>query len=203
MRTIITFMLALNLLWLGGCATLMSKTSGDDSSANIALTDSSHLQLSPSPASLTGRGFLSLVKGKHQQQDYQLLVQVELSQDRIVMVGTTVNGMELFELLWFPDRPYQLKQSTLAKEIKVAYLLADFQLVHWPVASLNQYLQGALVIESPDGKKRVIKQGKQPLITIQYQTKALNQSKAHSDVTVQNHHRQYTVSIKTLEKWTF
>jgi hypothetical protein len=175
------------MLLLSGCTTTAIKQPGV-----VALTESSHYQLAKPPANMVGQGFLSLVKGQQGEEDYELLVQVEINPDSLVMVGTTVNGIELFELVWYENKPYSLKQSMLAKSIEVEYLLADFQLVHWPLALLNSQLTGAQVNQNQ--QKRVVKQGEKTIIDIHFNK---------DSIAVKNLARDYQLTISIVEKWTF
>ncbi|NQZ08540.1 MAG: DUF3261 domain-containing protein [Algicola sp.] len=197
MRTVaqhgMTLLLLLLLLLLSSCA---SNLSGPTTQPNaVALSDNSQYTLAKTPASMVGQGYLSLVTGGYEDSSYELLVQVELNRDNIVMVGTTVNGIELFELVWFDHKPWQLKQSPLAKTIKPEYLLADFQLVHWPLPSINEHLKGAKMTQNETNavRERVVKQGEQPIITITSQAQ---------QTTFEQHSRRYRLNIKILETWT-
>ncbi len=183
----------LTLLLLCSCASNSQRAAIQPNA--VALTKNSQYTLAKTPASLVGKGYLSHIKGTHNDNEYELLVQVELNVDNIVMVGTTVSGLELFELVWFDHKPWQLKQSPLAKAIKPQYLLADFQLVHWPIKSINAHLTGAQMTQSglEPAVKRVVIQSKQPIITINAQAQ---------QTTFENHSRGYRLTIKTLEEWT-
>ncbi|MCJ8272090.1 MAG: DUF3261 domain-containing protein [Psychrosphaera sp.] len=194
MRTVTHYWLAvLTLLLLSGCASNSPRPAPQ--SNTVALTDNSQYTLAKTPANLIGQGYLSHIKGSHNDNDYELLVQVELNKNNIVMVGTTVSGLELFELVWFDHKPWQLKQSSLAKAIKPEYLLADFQLVHWPLPSINEHLKGAKMTQNETNalRERVVKQGQQPIITITSQAQ---------QTTFEQHSRGYRLNIKILEKWT-
>lgn len=172
-------------LLLSGC---MSRAIVD--STLVSLSQHSHYQLSPPPASMVGQGFLTLVKGRHQQNDYELLIQVELHADSMVMVGTTTTGMSLFEVVWHQHQPAQLQQSMLAKDIEVNYLLADFQLVHWPLALINQQLRNATVEGAAD--QRLIQHQQQKIIEIDYQPTIINFT---------HHLRDYQLTLTILQQW--
>jgi hypothetical protein len=117
-------------------------------------------------------------------------MQVELSQDKIVMVGTTTSGAQLFELQWMDNQPYRLTKSPLGKDIEVKYLLADFQLVHWPKDLLLNYLTGVDIVDK-DNTRTLSRAGK-PVILIEHQD---------GFIAFEHLERRYRLTIKVLEQW--
>ncbi|MFT4927639.1 MAG: hypothetical protein ACI8WB_003752 [Phenylobacterium sp.] len=197
-QSLFSLLLSLMLLslLLAGCAvTPKARLS------TVALSEHASYQLTAAPASLVGQGFLTLVKGRHGDNDYEFIVQVELNKNSIVMVGTTANGVSLFELVWYQDKPFELNQSILAKGIEVEYMLADFQLVHWPMAVINQQLRGA-TINGYDSHRVVSVSGGDNLSHGENGKKIIDIDYQPSVTSFAHHLRDYQLSITTLEKWS-
>lgn len=175
---------------LHGCASQPKQVTKDEPTAGVLVADNSELKLSSPPKALQGHGFQTLVRGRHGDSRYEMLMQVEMGVDNIVMNGSTTSGAQLFEMLWFDKAPYRLTKSPMAKDIEVKYLLADFQLVHWPKEKLLNHLTGVDIIDK-DNTRTIIRNGK-PVVLIEHQQEF---------IAFEHLERRYRLTIKVLDKW--
>jgi len=203
--------LLISLAVLTSCSTITRHNNNQ-----VMLGEGVSLTLTPAPSSLLNVGFLTQVNGTAGNIDnknngvkestvnhYEMLMQTEISTAVLTMVGMTANGLELFQLQWQAEQPIVVNRSAMASKIKVEYLLADFQLVHWPIDRLNQQLKGAIVSEQlgPQARRqtRQIRADGQTIISIEYHYEP--DVRTPSKISLTNHLRHYQFSLKTLDKW--
>lgn len=181
-------------LLMQGCASAPEKPQAPARISQVEIADGIALNLTSPPTKQQGQGMQTLIKGRHGQSRYEMLMQIELNPNNIAINATTTSGVQLFEMLWFENAPHRLSRSPLAKDIEVQYLLADFQLAHWPKEQLLAALDSAKIkvtIEDKDRARTVYRNG-EPVILIEYQT---------DFIAFEHLERRYRLTIKPLEKW--
>lgn len=158
------------------------------------------LRLSLAPESLGRPLRLSQVlKAEVAGQDRTFRFQVEVTAERLVMVGLTHMGMPLFSLT---QDAGGLRVETPAGgpfPFDPRYLLADFQLTFWPVPVLRPAL-GALglrIEEKPDGLgRRVIGGDAKLLVDIAYPPHGISAG----EIVLAHHDHPYRLRIVTLQE---
>jgi hypothetical protein len=173
---------ALLLLALAGCATPPPATA-----------PAGPVIAPPLPPASLGRELArsELVTGDYGERSYRMRVELEVTAERLVVVGLSLAGVPLFTL--------EQTAAGLAVDSRVgdrlpfdpAYMLSDLQLVHWPADVLARALtERGLQLELPAGQRRVIDRDGRPLIEI-----------AYGDVTTLRHlDRHYRLRIETIAR---
>lgn len=131
-----------------------------------------------------------LLTAAFQNKSHQMLVTTEYKQDTLVMVAVSTQGIPLFELA-LDSQGNVVSKKYVPLEIKPEYILSDIQLVHLPVSKLTHNLVGANVEERSysAGKRRVIEQHGQAIISIDYQKKS---------ISFEHHQRDYKLVIEAI-----
>lgn len=97
--------------------------------------------LQPIPEELVNTGIQALFNVKQRGKSNQFLMQVEMTESSLLISGMTVEGLSLFTLNWNADI------GTLQFDKKIAIepmrVLAEIQLVLWPVLDVSNGLKGA------------------------------------------------------------
>jgi hypothetical protein len=123
-----------------------------------------------------------------------LLCVLELDSRRIAMAGLTQDGMSLFNLS-YDGKTLAADKNPLAPETLVPELIvADLQLVYWPLESVRQQLPNGLKLEAGPGFRRLSENGK-PRVEIHYLSAGGDWPKAAELVNLQYHYR---LTIQTL-----
>lgn len=155
-----------------------------------------HLTLPPKDKVATTQSHLVAISlGK---QQHQFIAQVEYTQDKLVMVGVSPQGLPLFDFTWQYPTLLKINQYIPLPDFDVSYVVADMQLCHWPVTALRSAIEGKnITIEqeavAEDEKliwRRVIKKNGQDLIIIE---------KRINGYYLNNLQRKYQVSLTNLE----
>jgi hypothetical protein len=144
------------------------------------------------------RNFAALQRwrGYFGQRTLELLMQLEIDQHRIAIVGMTPMGNRLFALIYQNGKLSYEPEAQFNSALRPEYLLADLQLCLWPTQVLQQHLSGSnmkLVESQP--KMRDIQRHNQTIIRIQY-TKTLPQVET---ITFQHLERAYRFELHTLQ----
>ena len=177
------------LLVIAGCARLAPPTS-----------DHTRPLLDPllPPASL-GRQLArsELVTGDDGDRTYSMRVELEVTPERLVVVGLSRLGMPLFTIEHTSAGIGV--QSSVGGEppFDPAHLLSDLQLVHWPRGVLEEALaaRGLRLLERPgEGVRRVLDRDGQMLVEIVHCP-----ASADPDLTTVHHFdRPYRLRIETI-----
>lgn len=145
--------------------------------------------LQPIPENLVNTGIQSLFTVKQQGKENQFLMQVEMTQSRLLVSGMTVEGLSLFTLEWHTILGALSYDKKIA--IEPLRILAELQLVLWPLAEISQGLER--------GKLKVITQSHREIKSaneIVYQIK--QQANISHLVNLKQH---YSIAIEELERW--
>ncbi len=145
--------------------------------------------LQPIPNKLINTGIQALFTVKQQGKKNQFLMQVEMTQSQLLISGMTVEGLSLFTFDW------QTQLGTLNYDKKIAIeplrVLAELQLVLWPLADIAQGLEGA--------EMKVITKRHREISSAQgiiYQIK--QQANISHLINLKQH---YSITIAELERW--
>lgn len=183
---------------ISACATRM------DNVHRIMLDDNIAYVLQPIPENLINTGIQALftlnqfkekplkvkqLNVNQQNTEKQFLMQVEMTQSHLLVSGMTIEGLSLFTLDW------NTELNTLSFDKKIAIeplrVLAELQLVLWPLADISQGLEQA--------KMTVITKNHRDISStneIVYQIK--QQANISHLVNLKQH---YSIVIEELERW--
>lgn len=156
----------------------------------VSLGSQSSLQLSDAPPELIGQQWQQILTFEREGQQQQLLTQLQITAAQgLHLVAMSAQGITLFELTQQGSGGYQVKHFLPVPEINANYILADIQLVHWPLLQLKKHLVNANIIATPtaQGMVRVVTQNNEKLISIDYQAQKTQ---------LINHQRGYSLSFK-------
>ena len=207
------------LLSLVVIAVLLSACSSySKRSTNKLSTDKLSVQISEhhafkllSPKSLNKQLSLTqLVEIRFNNQNHELMMQIEISVDKIVVVGLSAEGARLFSLIYDGNSIINDGYSDIIKSLKAEYLLADLQLSLWPFDSVNAQFQRTNqcekvvksnntstceVRESDDHLNRQVLVNNEVLVNIDYQ----NETHYKGALTIVNKQRGYQLTITSLQ----
>lgn len=179
-----------SILLLCVAFTLSSCATRSTNVHRIMLSDDVSYILQPIPESLVNTGILALFKVEQQGKVNAFLMQVEMTQSNLLISGMTVEGLSLFSLDW------NTTLATLNVDKKIAIeplrVLAELQLVLWPLTEISQGLeQTTLTINSAGDREISSADG------IIYR---ISQQANISQLI--NHRQNYSITIEDLEHWT-
>lgn len=155
---------------------------------SVQLDDNITYVLQPIPKALVNTGILASFTVNQQGKEEQLLMQVEMSQTRLLLSGMTVEGLSLFSLDW------QSSLGTLSVDKKIAIepqrILAELQLALWPESLIAKGLkQGEFSVNK---EQRMLS----ALGEVIYQITANDGSSL-----VMNIKQDYSVAVEEIERW--
>jgi hypothetical protein len=112
------------------------------------------------PASL-GRELArsAVVTGEYRDRTYSMRVEVEVTPERLVVVGMSHMGVPLFTLEQTSAGVRVQSNARGGPPLDPAHLLSDLQLVHWPAHALEDALasRGLRLLDRPsEGVRRVV-----------------------------------------------
>jgi hypothetical protein len=125
----------------------------------------------PLPPASLGRELSAseLVTAEHGGRSYRMRVELEVTAERLVVVGLSITGVPLFTL---EQTAAGLNVESPAGDrlpFDPAYMLSDLQLVHWPADVLAQALAArGLELAAEPGARRVLDRAGRPLVEIAY-----------------------------------
>jgi hypothetical protein len=112
-----------------------------------------------------------VVTGEYGNRSYSMRVELEVTPERLVVVGISHLGVPLFTLEQTAADLTVQSNAHGPLPFDPAYMLSDLQLVHWPAGVLADALaaQGLRLEDRPgDGLRRVVDQRGQSLTEIVY-----------------------------------
>ena len=177
-----------SVLIISACATRV------DNVHRIELDDNIAYVLQPIPENLINTGIQALftvkqLKVKQHATEKQFLMQVEMTQSHLLASGMTIEGLSLFTLDW------NTKLNTLSYDKKIAIeplrVLAELQLVLWPIADISQGLEQA--------KMTVITKNHREISSA---NEVVYQIKQQANIShLVNLKQNYSITIEELERW--
>lgn len=162
-RAIIGILFAVGLL-LAGCSTITRP----DQQVNITAEGS--LTLVPVPPALYGKQITQLLRARYGSDSYELIMQLEFAREQLSVIAMSVEGLPVFEQVYHADGRLITHQFLAGAGPEPSYILADIQLVHWPLQQLQYAIHGAELSEqsSLGTTTRIVSEGEEPIIVIVY-----------------------------------
>lgn len=118
----------------------------------MAISSQAQYCLAPTINALHTHNEISLsqmISMRHGQDDHELLTQLELTTQRMTLVGLAPLGQALFTLV-YDGHTLQSEQSRLLGDtFNAEYLMAIMQLIYWPTEQINQHLTDAQLRVTP------------------------------------------------------
>ncbi|WP_199609011.1 DUF3261 domain-containing protein [Flocculibacter collagenilyticus] len=160
------------LILITGCA---SKIPTNTQSVSVASDVNLSLSM-PQMSQLTSlkESQQQLITFKSNNHNRSILVNTEYDLSGIKMVAMSPQGIPLFSLNFIKEQQIQLQRYIPLDDLRPEYIMADFQLVHWPVELLNKHLNGGKIEEKHNGNERVIIQDSKTVIRIKYNKHHIN-----------------------------
>lgn len=165
-----------------------------DNAHRIMLDDNITYVLQPIPENLINTGIQALftvkqLKIKQQGKENQFLMQVEMTQSHLLISGMTVEGLSLFSLDW------NTALNTLSYDNKIAIeplrILAELQLVLWPLTDISQGLEHA--------KMKLITENYREISSV---NNLVYQIKQQANISrLINLKQNYSIAIEELDRW--
>ncbi|MCT8988573.1 DUF3261 domain-containing protein [Shewanella phaeophyticola] len=155
----------------------------------MAITSQAQYCLAPTVNALSAQSDISLsqmISMSHGQDNHELMTQLELSSQRMTLVGLAPLGQALFTLVYDGDTLQSEQSRLLGETFNAEYLMAIMQLIYWPTEQINQHLTDAQLRVTPCEnalcKQLIDADGEQ--ITINYSE--LNPWQAKISVTIKS-----------------
>jgi hypothetical protein len=184
------FLILLPLLIISGCASLPS---APKNYAYITRTTKFNLlALNDLNKSITLNQSMT---GKYGKKNYNLNLVSQITPGNIKIAGLTEFGTRIFAID-YDNTSIKFEPSQLVKEtlnIRPEYILADMQLVYWPLEALKKNLTGDVAI-TENNRKRVVSVAGKPVIQITYS----DNDKWKSIINYTHLERSYEYTIKNL-----
>ena len=192
-RRLIVFFLP---LVLNGCA-LTEKFSGPVSRtpAEAKTTAQGQPELMPlAPPLGPSRRIVQQLTAVWPGRQETLLCVLELDSRRMAMAGLTGDGLSLFDLSYDGTTLQSDKNPLLPESVAPELIIADLQLVYWPVAALQKMLPRPWRLEA-DSHHRRLYFNEEPRVDVHYLAPDAIWPKA---VELVNHRYNYRLQIKTI-----
>ena len=183
----ITLSVVLMMMVLSACTSLRVHDQG-----TVYLAKGVTMSLSSVAETLQGQHLVQLLQFEVDGKVNELIVQLEFKQREMSMVAMTTTGLPVFEQTFRDDGQHELHSYIALPQVKPEYVIADIQLVHWPIRLLQQSIRGAHISETLVGneRQRVLLVDGQPIIEIR---------KSLEKTTFVNLERKYKIEISSLD----
>ncbi len=126
-------------LYLLSCNTLKLQSN------QVKLSEQASYFIQAVPDELVGHTSLQKLQVAEQDNQHEFLLQTELAEDSIQMVGFSLSGIELFQLTWRQNDEVVVSKMS---DIPAQQLLAYYQLCNWPLVDIKNGLIGIDVLLS-------------------------------------------------------
>ncbi|WP_157884328.1 DUF3261 domain-containing protein [Paraglaciecola hydrolytica] len=141
--------LVLLMLLITACSSI------NHSNTAIPLDQYSQYYLQKIPTALHNQASLQKLTITSAQGKHELLLQTELRENTISMVGLSPAGLVLFNMRWSVEAGLTVESKVALNELKPEIMLAFYQLAVWPLTDIQAGLSGLKVSLSPsDNRKR-------------------------------------------------
>lgn len=177
------------LLGLAGC-TLIST----HSVKTVDIGRNIHLSLTNPPNSLHEQERLQLITFEFEGEAQSLLLATTFRKDGVGLVAMSLQSIPLFELTFSEGKPLEVQQYMPLSFIEPRYIVADLQMVHWPLDVLNHSVSGAVfhIEKQENGQKlRKLAQDGSDVVTVAVSEKG---------IAFTHHQRGYNFNIINLEE---
>lgn len=177
------------LLLLGGCVTVKQA----QPSRYVAFAPEFGLQLSAPASELYAKQWQKRMYVTRSQRSKTLLSQLAIdATGKINLAVMTAVGLPVVTLSFDDADGLQARQFVDLEGLNPSYILADIQLIHWPISQLNERLRGAVVTEHLEGAVRIrqLRHNQQVMIEIHYNEK---------NIILTNHLREYEIRFEEVQ----
>jgi hypothetical protein len=130
---------------------------------------------------------LQLVTVTRENQQQSLLLQSELQGEQLNLAALTPQGISLFSMALLKDGSYTLEKHIPGLALYPSHMLADMQLASWPIKSIKNGLEGAVL--KNEKTRRVVADEKGQLIVISF---------SDNKTTLTHLRRHYTITIEEI-----
>jgi len=126
-------------------------------------------------------------------------VEVEVSSDRLVMVGVSHIGVPLFQLELDSDGLHSKAFNGASLPFDPRYILSDFQLAYWPLNLVEQNLtqQGYILVRGLEATSRYVYDAEHDLVA---SVELLKDGARTGYLVIQHHDLPYELLIRTLDR---
>ncbi|MFY8275197.1 DUF3261 domain-containing protein [Pseudoalteromonas sp. SSDWG2] len=125
-------------------------------SDTVMFTQGVGLELSAAQSSLYSSHWQKRMFVMRQGQERALLSQLEIDATGAVKLGLMTSvGLPVLTLNYSQKHGLRAKEYVSLQGLDAQYILADIQLVHWPITQVQEYVRGAHVTQSDNGNVRV------------------------------------------------
>ncbi|MGI2172943.1 DUF3261 domain-containing protein [Shewanella ulleungensis] len=118
----------------------------------MAITSQAQYCLAPTINALKAQSEITqsqMISMSHGQDNHEILTQLELTPQRMTLVGLAPLGQALFTLVYDGHTLQSEQSSLLGDTFNAEYLMAIMQLIYWPTEQVNQQLTAAQLLATP------------------------------------------------------
>jgi len=187
------------LLVLSACAAFDFSPDSTASNNTLDIADGVGFSLLPPVVGQVSESVLQSVKAAVGNETHDLLVQIESTEQYLVMVVLTPTGNRLATVKLENGTVSSEQLPVLPDAFQAGQLLAAYQLSLWPLDNLNKALQGqgVSISERPiPSVKRILAVAGVPVIAIEFGSNEQGQSQ----ILYRHLQWQYQIAITTLER---
>ncbi len=140
------------------------------------------------------RRILQQINAFWSDREESLLAVLELDKQHIAMAGLSNDGLSLFNITYDGKTVMSDKSPLLPETVKPEFMLADLQLVYWPVPMLQKILPVGWCLETQVNKRLLYINDKKQA-EINYLSPETDWPKVVELVNFQYHYRLYIKSL--------
>lgn len=190
LRVFLYMIFALNL---SACVSISNK----NLEKTVSISNETFIYLNfyswPSNLILTQRMFV-----ERQNETHELLIQTEITDNKLVMVGLTPNGLDLFSITWRKHGQIEYKKRSFIPDgLQPEFILADFLISHLPDNILeSQMINGKLNVSTKKTiqLREILNLNNKKIISATIDLGKIWPNK----ITFLHHVRQYKLILETL-----
>jgi hypothetical protein len=144
------------------------------------------------PSAMGDRAFQQVLTLRTGEAERRMIAAGQIRDGVLVLALLTPEGVELLRLRQDGDRLEVRRERDLPPGMKPRAIVADFQLIHWPVTALRAVLDDAWTLrERP--RERILSYRGEPLVRIGYQRRPWQGA-----VTLEHLRYGYRLEVRTL-----
>jgi hypothetical protein len=181
--TSVKILITMFLLWLTGCAPLQPEEA----------TEKPELMPIAQPLG-PARRIVQQINAVWADRQESMLAVLELDARHIAMAGLSTEGLSLFNLTYDGNTVVSDKSPLLPEQVNPEFIIADLQLVYWPIAELQKKLPADWRLEATQNKRTLIVSNKKQ-VEVNYLSSDPVWPKA---VELVNFRYNYRLNIKTI-----
>lgn len=137
------------------------------------------------------------VTAHYEGHQHSFIAQLEITKNKLVMVGLTEFGARLFTLIYDNETIHFESTALLKTPMAPEFLLSDLQLIYWPESIIeSRLMDGNKIFQNKQAPfKRQLFIAEQEVIVIDYS----DQQKWKGSVFFQHRLNKYNLAIQTLD----